>query len=103
MDKTVWVAKPKWFKEDYNDVLLKQGSTAVAKAMMGAIPYSNYQEQTASDITLKSVLGVDTPKLSTNLAASRLITNPSLQSQALDTHKIKTPVNLSEKNREPEL
>ncbi len=103
LDKTVWVAKPETVKEDYNDVLLKQGSAAVAKAITEAIPYVNYREQTASDITLKSILSTQTHKLPAHLATSRLTADASILSQTLDTDKLQTPVKLSEKNREPEL
>ncbi|HVV69619.1 MAG TPA: conjugative transfer relaxase/helicase TraI [Gammaproteobacteria bacterium] len=101
--KTVWVAKPETIKEDYNDVLLKQGSAAVAKAMEEAISYANYREQTASDIMLKTVLDREIHKLSTNLAANRLTTNVTIQSPILDADSIKTPIKLHEKNHEPEL
>jgi hypothetical protein len=76
LEKTVLIAKPEEVKQDYNDVLVKEGMTAVAKAMMEAIPYRDYLEQKQIHLSSQS---------------------------AITTHSAKVPSKAIEKNPEPEL
>ena len=79
LGKTVWVAKPQEVKNDYNDVLLKQGVSKVVQEMEQAIPYQNYREQTPADITLKSAMGKDCPQANPPKVSEMSLTNEAIQ------------------------
>jgi len=101
LGKTVWIAQPEQIKQDYNDVLCKQGSLAVVKAMEHAMPYTDYLGQKSSGVTLKSTLSVEKNRMKVEIGQSpRASTHPT---HTINAGKITTQLNPIEKSPEPEL
>ena len=62
--KAVWIAQPKIEGWDYNDVLIRQGLTAVKQELQQALSYSNYQDQIHSRVILPKETPADIEKIS---------------------------------------